>query len=337
MSWGEIFFGFHGRINRKTYWLASILVAIAGLLFNALLSYLATGDPIASEVWERAAEKSSIWTPVWLAYFAFLAWPSTALAVKRLHDRDRPAWIWYLYYSASLVLSLIPLKATAGGEMSESAQEFLIPLVILGAYIFFELGVLRGTVGPNQHGEDTLPAGYYGGDYSFWSWMFAFEGRISRAKWWLGFLILTCVIIAVSIAVSIMMSAFISQHPELQQKMTNPEWLNSKEAAPLMLKIGLWTIIPSLIFMFALWSMVALGVKRLHDRGLSSWLILVVILPLVGVFASPTLAVKFDLGESAIRLALLLLLASVIWSILQFGILKGETGPNKHGPDPLAG
>jgi hypothetical protein len=33
----------------------------------------------------------------------------------------------------------------------------------------------------------------------------------------------------------------------------------------------------------------------------------------------------------------LLLLASAIWSVLQFGILKGVTGPNPHGPDPLAG
>lgn len=337
MSWGDIFFGFQGRINRKTYWLASLLVAIAGLLFNALLSYLATGNPIATEVWERPADKSSVWAPVWLAYFAFLVWPSTALAVKRLHDRDRPAWIWYFYYSASLVLSLIPLKSTAGEEMGETAQLAVIPLMLFGAYIFFELGVLRGTAGPNRHGEDTLPPGYYGGDYSFWSWMFAFEGRISRAKWWLGFFILTCVILAASIALSIVIGAFITQHPELQEKMTNPEWLNSKEAAPLMLKIGLWTIVPSLVFVLALWSMIALGVKRLHDRGLSSWLILVVLLPLAGVFASPQLAARFDLGESAIRLALLLLLASVIWSILQFGILKGETGPNKHGPDPLAG
>ena len=42
-------------------------------------------------------------------------------------------------------------------------------------------------------------------------------------------------------------------------------------------------------------------------------------------------------GEGALRFVALLLLASVIWSVLQFGILKGESGPNPHGPDPLAG
>jgi uncharacterized membrane protein YhaH (DUF805 family) len=51
----------------------------------------------------------------------------------------------------------------------------------------------------------------------------------------------------------------------------------------------------------------------------------------------PALAERFALSEDVARLALLLLMASVIWSVLQFGILKGETGPNQHGPDPLAG
>ena len=88
MSWGDIFFGFRGRINRKTYWAGSVLVGLAGFLFAALLAYLATGNPLAPEVWERPADKASIWGPVWLAYFGFLVWPSTALAVKRLHDRE---------------------------------------------------------------------------------------------------------------------------------------------------------------------------------------------------------------------------------------------------------
>ncbi len=337
MSWGDVFFGFRGRINRKTYWGASFLVAIAGILFTALLTYLATGNPFAPVVWERPADQSNVWGPVWLAYFAFLVWPSTALSVKRLHDRNRPAWIWYVYYVASLVISLLPLKSTAAAAADGPGQFLLIPLLLFGAYIFFELGVLRGTAGPNEYGEDTLPAGYHGGDHNFWSWMLAFEGRISRSKWWLGFFILTSAAIACSIAAGLLVSGFMSQYPELEQNLSNPEWINSKEAAPIVFKLGLWTIGPSIVFALISWSFIALGVKRLHDRGLSSWLMLVVILPVLGVLVSPVLAARFELGESVILWALLLLTASAIWSVLQFGILKGETGPNKHGPDPLAG
>jgi uncharacterized membrane protein YhaH (DUF805 family) len=65
---------------------------------------------------------------------------------------------------------------------------------------------------------------------------------------------------------------------------------------------------------------------------LSTWLILVVVLPLLGAILLPGAA-----AENAVRLTLLLLMASLIWSVLQFGILQGEIGPNPHGPDPLAG
>jgi uncharacterized membrane protein YhaH (DUF805 family) len=335
MSWGDIFFGFGGRINRKIYWAGSLLVGVLGLLFAALLAYLATGNPLAPEVWERPADKSGLWGPVWLAYFGFLVWPSTALAVKRLHDRDRPAWIWYAYYSLSLALSLLPLRATSGAEPNAISGFLAIPLMVFAGYVFFELGVLRGTPGLNANGEDTLPAGYYGGDYNFWSWMFALEGRISRSKWWLGLFILVSVAITALFVAARFFNNFAAHHPEFQEHLDNPEWLTSKEAAPFVSALEPWMIGPGLILCLVLWSLLALGVKRLHDRGLSSWLILVVVLPFFGVLVAP--AFSAQIGENALGLPLLLLVASVIWSVLQFGILKGDTGPNQHGPDPLAG
>ena len=351
MSWGDIFFGFRGRINRKIYWTGSVLVGLAGFLFAALLAYLATGNPLAPEVWERPADKAGIWGPVWLAYFGFLVWPSTALAIKRLHDRDRPAWIWYVYYCLALAVSLMPIKASLGAEpnapfsvLGIPPEVFLTLLSVLAivvaffaGYIFFELGVFRGTPGPNAHGEDPLPPDYYGGDYNFWSWMFALEGRISRSNWWRGLFVLISVVIVVSFVIGLILNSFIAAHPELQQHLDSPEWFNSKEAEPFVTSLGLMMIGPIIVMAIVLWSLLALGVKRLHDRGLSSWLILVVVLPFFGAVAAPSLATELDLGENVVRLSLLLLTASVIWSVLQFGILKGETGPNGHGPDPLAG
>ncbi len=351
MSWGDIFFGFRGRINRKTYWAGSVAVGVAGFLFAALLAYLATGNPLAPEVWERPADQSNVWGPVWLAYFGFLVWPSTALAVKRLHDRNRPAWIWYISYCLALALSLMPLQASLGAEQNTPfsflgfpPEVFLtllsvlvIVLAFLSGYIFFELGVLRGAPGLNIHGEDPLPPDYYGGDYNFWSWMLALEGRISRSKWWLGMFVLVSVMIVLSFVTGLVLNSIMAGHPELQQNMNNPEWFNSKEAEPVISSLGLWMIGPVLVVSLVMWSLLALGVKRLHDRGLSSWLILVVVLPFLGAIVAPSLAAEFNLGENVVRLAFLLLTASIIWSILQFGILKGETGPNEHGPDPLAG
>ncbi len=333
MSWGDIFFGFRGRIDRKTWWSGFLLVKIAGLLFAGLLAYLATGAPLASEVWERPDDKASVWGPVWAAYFGFLVWPLTALAVKRLHDRSQPVWVWYVYYSLSLAISLLPLKS-ASGEVNALPGLLGIPLAFFAGYLFFELGVLRGTLGPNSHGADTLPPDYYGGDYNVWSWLFAVEGRISRWKWWLGVLILLSVIMALSSAIGYFV---MGSHPEIEQHLSDPEWFNSPEAAPVREALRPWDNIAGAIFGLVLWSSLALGVKRLQDRGLSSWLILVVVLPVMGGALAPTLKEAFGLSDATVTLALLLMFASAIWSVLQFGILKGETGPNKHGPDPLAG
>lgn len=351
MSWGDIFFGFRGRIGRKIFWAGSLAVYVAGFLFAGLLAYLATGNPFAPEVFEKPADKATLWAPVWLAYFGFLVWPLTALAVKRLHDRERPVWVWYIYYVLALVLSLVPLRASLGVETDAEFSVFGIPpdtlfvvlsllltaVSFLAGYLFFELGVLRGVPGPNSFGADPLPRDYYGGDYNVSSLLFALEGRISRQKWWLGLFILLSAFFAVSLVTGAIFGSFADRHPEIMQHMNDPEWFNSKEAEPIVGSLGLWLIAPMLVLLLSMWSFFALGVKRLHDRGLSSWLILVVVVPFLAAVTAPALAAEFDLSENVVRILGLLLTASAIWSVLQFGILKGETGPNDHGPDPLAG
>lgn len=337
MSWGDVFFGFKGRLNRKTYWLASIAASIAALAFNALLCVMATGDLFAPAVWQRPADRIALWLPVWLAYFAFLAWPASALAIKRFHDRGRPIWIWFVYFAMSVVLTAIPARESAGSSPSFFSQIVLVMLMAFGIYIFLQLYVLRGEVGDNAHGPDPLPADYHGGDYSFWSWMLAPEGRISRAKWWLGVVIATGVCVASILGIVLAVTAVFGQHPEFAQKAQDPAWMQSAEGQAFVMRLLPVVLAPAVLLTLALWSFIALGVKRLHDRGLSSWLILVIVVPFFGLALAPSIAQSVDLGVSLYRLAGLLCLASFIWGVLQFGILKGETGPNRHGPDPLAG
>ncbi len=72
---------------------------------------------------------------------------------KRLHDRARPVWIWYAYYTLALAVSLVPLKASLAAETNATSGFLAVPLAFFAGYIFFELGVFRGTPGPNAHGE----------------------------------------------------------------------------------------------------------------------------------------------------------------------------------------
>ena len=75
MNWGEMFFSFRGRINRKVYWLGGLAVSSAGLGLFGLVSYLATGNAFAPELWNRSADHVALWLPIWLDYYALLFWP----------------------------------------------------------------------------------------------------------------------------------------------------------------------------------------------------------------------------------------------------------------------
>ena len=62
------------------------------------------------------------------------------------------------------------------------------------------------------------------------------------------------------------------------------------------------------VYVLAIWIGLAVAAKRWHDRNKSAWWILIAFVPLVGG----------------------------LWYLIECGFLKGTTGPNKFGPDPLA-
>jgi uncharacterized membrane protein YhaH (DUF805 family) len=67
-------------------------------------------------------------------------------------------------------------------------------------------------------------------------------------------------------------------------------------------------IILLIVYILAIWIGLAVAAKRWHDRNKSAWWILIAVVPVVGG----------------------------LWYLIECGFLKGTTGPNKYGPDPLA-
>ena len=62
-----------------------------------------------------------------------------------------------------------------------------------------------------------------------------------------------------------------------------------------------------LFFLPVVWPGLAVTVKRWHDRDKSGWWVLINFIPIIGD----------------------------IWSLIENGFLKGTTGDNRFGPDPL--
>ena len=125
----------------------------------------------------------------------------------------------------------------------------------------------------------------------------SFKGRASRSEFWWFCLFTLLIQIAVAIVGKIM--------PAL--------------ASIISAVLGLWLLLPT----------VGISTRRLHDRNFSGWW---QVLPLAAVLPAIAGAV---LGADA-----LLVLAGSAAALASLGllvvyVLKGTTGPNRFGPDPL--
>jgi uncharacterized membrane protein YhaH (DUF805 family) len=61
------------------------------------------------------------------------------------------------------------------------------------------------------------------------------------------------------------------------------------------------------VYILMVWISLAIAAKRWHDRNKSAWWILIAFVPVVGVF----------------------------WYLIECGFLRGTSGANKYGADPL--
>jgi uncharacterized membrane protein YhaH (DUF805 family) len=139
-----LFTSVEGRIPRRTYWLGIVAITLAGLPTIVLAAYLFGGTAGA------------------IANLFFL-WCGFALSVKRAQDRN----MHYLFVAAYFALVAIVTNLTASQQkmMSGMANEqqplvVVVSLVFLAyvIFLFVQLGLRRGTVGPNKYGTDPLEA-----------------------------------------------------------------------------------------------------------------------------------------------------------------------------------
>lgn len=92
-------------------------------------------------------------------------------------------------------------------------------------------------------------------------------------------------------------------------------------------------LLATLTFLALIWIGLALGIKRLHDRDKSGWwLLLFYFVP----------SVLETIGAAILGSGAMFILGSIgagisIWGLIEIGFLRGTSGQNSYGPDPLAG
>lgn len=138
MDWKYLFTGRDGRINRKPYWLGSIVLIVVSIVLQLVL--MPVLGPLVTFV---------ISLPIFFAAFA--------LSIKRGHDRDRPDAYIIAFYLLLLGFQIVALTSDPLNP-SMLAAVLGIPVGIWAIVMLIDLGFLRGTRGANRYGPDPLNA-----------------------------------------------------------------------------------------------------------------------------------------------------------------------------------
>jgi uncharacterized membrane protein YhaH (DUF805 family) len=160
-------------------------------------------------------------------------------------------------------------------------------------------------------------------DWAWLAWLlFSFKGRIQRLYWWLASLVVGAVAGMISSTVESVAQSF-------GFGFIDPE-THAFEPAVLL------SVLLSVRINYALTA------KRLHDRNRSGWWLLAptVTLVMAIAFAFVTLSPPEGQREPWNTIGIIFVFATVaigVWLFLRIGFLRGTQGPNRFGPDPLAG
>ncbi len=171
----QTFTSFDGRIGRKTWWLGTLVMFVVGIiLYFILSSVMGTGftammDP--AKVMEPGFMESYMKSAAWqqLISLVILGYPVTALMSKRLNDRDRPSWFKWAFWAPTVLSTVLGIAGmgytsvdAGGGVMMPTPSTLMTILSVLamvvGLWALVELGFLKGTAGPNSHGNDPVAA-----------------------------------------------------------------------------------------------------------------------------------------------------------------------------------
>jgi uncharacterized membrane protein YhaH (DUF805 family) len=141
----KLFFSFRGRVNRAGYWLVSAFWFVAAGVLNVAWNPFGAPDFQFGRDYRVDAALVLIALPT--------AASCIAVAIRRLHDRNRSAW-WLLLY----VLVPAMLQTIAAFNDLDAALMVILN-VFAGAisiWAFVDVGCLRGTWGTNRYGPDPL-------------------------------------------------------------------------------------------------------------------------------------------------------------------------------------
>jgi uncharacterized membrane protein YhaH (DUF805 family) len=146
LDYQYLFTSFEGRINRAKYWAGTVILALASIVLGFIIG----------AIFGASTFGTLLVTLVTLALF----YPAYAVAAKRFQDRDKPGNTALYGLVPVLIASLLQAFGLTGTPQEPNALGWICNLITFGVGLWFliDLGILKGTPGPNKFGGDPLAA-----------------------------------------------------------------------------------------------------------------------------------------------------------------------------------
>jgi len=140
MDFVNLYTSFDGRISRQPFWIGMIILVVVMIVLMFLVMF---GGMLL----------------IFILQLVFL-YPSAAVMVKRLHDRNKSGYYAAILLGLSLLNGFTNVLGITGNPLEANALDYILGILVFVVSIWFliELGFLRGTTGQNQYGPDPLEA-----------------------------------------------------------------------------------------------------------------------------------------------------------------------------------
>jgi uncharacterized membrane protein YhaH (DUF805 family) len=141
-SIANLLFGYDGRIGRLLYWLGLMAAWAVPALLATIADHVVAGT---GDIGRYVA---------FIIIVGTLLWMHSAVTVKRLHDHDKSAAWYFLYGLAPPSLFAAAINLYSDGLFILAWILFALSIAGL-LWVMVELGLVRGTPGPNRYGPET--------------------------------------------------------------------------------------------------------------------------------------------------------------------------------------
>jgi uncharacterized membrane protein YhaH (DUF805 family) len=140
LDWSYLFLSFDGRIGRRAFWAAFLAVAALELACHLVVYRFEDGERMSA-----------------IVSLAF-AYPEFAVFAKRGHDRNISPYVIGAFFVLSTCMDFLVVTGLGGSTQEPDPVLVLLslPWIAFALVLVVELGLRRGTVGPNRYGPDPL-------------------------------------------------------------------------------------------------------------------------------------------------------------------------------------